>query len=79
MADRPDQHRLGGTPAHRQPSLEQHVRPGLPFGLALVWAVVGLQQLLLQLHGSSGENMTTAATPDRNLETNQWVESRFGS
>src|SRR5712672_2938261 len=27
MADRPDQHRLGATPAHRLPILEQHVRP----------------------------------------------------
>ena len=50
MTDRPDQHRLGGMPAHRQPSVEQHVRPGLPLGLALFRAVVGLQQLLLQLH-----------------------------
>ena len=33
MADRPDQHRLGGTPAHCQPSLQQHVRPGLPLRL----------------------------------------------
>jgi hypothetical protein len=47
MADRPDQHRLGGTLAHRQPSPELHIRPGLPLGLALVRAVVGLQQLLL--------------------------------
>ena len=37
MADRTD----------RQPSLEQHVRPGLPLGLALVRAIVRLQPLLL--------------------------------
>jgi hypothetical protein len=43
MADRPDQHRLGGTPAHRQPSLEQHVQPGLPLGLAVVRAVVEIE------------------------------------
>jgi len=30
MADRPDRHRLGGTSAHCQPSLEQHIQPGLP-------------------------------------------------
>jgi hypothetical protein len=33
--------------AHRQLNVEQHVPPGLPLGLALVRAVVGLQQLLL--------------------------------
>jgi hypothetical protein len=33
MADRPDEHRLGGTPAHRQPSFEQQVRPACPWGL----------------------------------------------
>jgi hypothetical protein len=48
MANRPDQQRLDETPARRQPSPEQHIRPGLPLGLALVR--VGLQQLLLLLH-----------------------------
>jgi hypothetical protein len=43
LADSPDQHRLGETPAHRQPSLDRHVRLGLPIGFALVQAVVGLQ------------------------------------
>jgi hypothetical protein len=33
MADGPERHRLGNTPATRQPSLEQHVWPGSPLRL----------------------------------------------
>ena len=33
MAGKLDQHRPGGTPTHRQPSPEQHIRPACPWGL----------------------------------------------
>jgi hypothetical protein len=50
MADRPDQHRLGRTPAHRQPSLEQHVRPACPGGLRSFGPSSGFSNCFFQLH-----------------------------
>ena len=56
--------RLGRTPAHRQPSLELHVRPGQPWGLRSFGLSSGFNNCSLNCARSPGENLTTTATLD---------------